>query len=260
MSYRIPVAPTRDPESVEYWLDWLVRDRRLIPIAGVTAPTCDTCRGAVTLNDSGEPWRRCYPCNVGNSVRRHLAGLVSITYSTARSFEPLVAYFKDEGETWLGLPLGSLLFDFLQRHLSHIERTFGTMDYWTTVPSHPATRQGWDHMKDIPQRVHGWESLGPWNLDLLRKTRAEDRANRRVDPAAYQASRHVKRQSVLLIDDTFTTGATLCSAAAALRNRGAREVVGLTLGRQIRANYGTARDILEEQRAKDFDFNTCILE
>lgn len=58
-----------------------------------------------------------------------------------------------------------------------------------------------------------------------RKTNVQD---------AFQAdSGHVWRKSVLLIDDVATTGATLNSCAAALRDAGAINVYGLTLARSL---------------------------
>ncbi len=41
----------------------------------------------------------------------------------------------------------------------------------------------------------------------------------------------VEGHAVLLVDDLFTTGATLSACAAALTDAGAREVFGVTVGR-----------------------------
>jgi len=43
----------------------------------------------------------------------------------------------------------------------------------------------------------------------------------------------IEGQSVLLVDDVFTTGATISACAAALRGAGAREVLALTLARPL---------------------------
>jgi len=59
-----------------------------------------------------------------------------------------------------------------------------------------------------------------------------DRAARiRNLDGAFAASPRVAGQRVLLIDDVFTTGATVHAAAAALRRAGARQVVVLTAAR-----------------------------
>lgn len=48
---------------------------------------------------------------------------------------------------------------------------------------------------------------------------------------AFWANNKVAERSVLLIDDVYTTGATLSSAAFALRRAGARSVAGFTLAK-----------------------------
>ena len=51
------------------------------------------------------------------------------------------------------------------------------------------------------------------------------------------ASQTLENQRVLLIDDVFTTGATLRECARALRKNGASQVGALTLARQIEADF-----------------------
>ena len=56
------------------------------------------------------------------------------------------------------------------------------------------------------------------------------RSDRLADPPTVWATQDCPRQ-VLLIDDVWTTGATLSACAGALRERGSRRVVSLTLAR-----------------------------
>jgi ComF family protein len=49
--------------------------------------------------------------------------------------------------------------------------------------------------------------------------------------AAFSCSKELARQNVLLIDDVCTTGATLDACAAAMKEKGATSVWGLTLAR-----------------------------
>lgn len=68
---------------------------------------------------------------------------------------------------------------------------------------------------------------------------------------------------VLLVDDTFTGGAHLQSAATALVAGGAEVIAALVLGRVIDTSserYPEKRELWERQRRTRFDFGTCCLE
>ncbi len=67
------------------------------------------------------------------------------------------------------------------------------------------------------------------------------RARRRNVRGAFKVARKeaVKGRTVLLIDDVFTTGATISACARALKRAGARKVLVLTLARVVRAGTTT---------------------
>jgi ComF family protein len=56
---------------------------------------------------------------------------------------------------------------------------------------------------------------------------------RQVNVAGAFTSSPVRGQSLVLVDDVFTTGATLIAAAAALRSAGADRVYGVTFARAM---------------------------
>ena len=72
----------------------------------------------------------------------------------------------------------------------------------------------------------------PWVRLAL--ARGDDPAARDPDPGRFAAER-VTGASVLLLDDTWTSGASATSAAAALRLAGARSVAVIVLGRHLDA-------------------------
>lgn len=191
-----------------------------MPVAGVLQPTCAMCLRPSQVDAEGRAYRRCYKCEF--SVQNYLDGFVPISYSLPYGLEPLIADFKDANARWLARPLGCLLDYFIRLHLSHLEAAFGAFDAVTVVPSHTATRDGFDHMKELAAQVAG--TLGPtWDGEVLTRVRPS-RAGRQVQPGDYQASLREDHHRVLLIDDTFTTGATIASASGALRAAGARVV------------------------------------
>jgi ComF family protein len=78
---------------------------------------------------------------------------------------------------------------------------------------------------------------GTVNTDLLRRAR-DTRTQTALTPEARQvnvagafAATGRPPASVVLVDDVFTTGATLCAAAAALREAGAERVEAVTFAR-----------------------------
>ena len=56
---------------------------------------------------------------------------------------------------------------------------------------------------------------------------------RDLDPERFEAPRPVTGAAVLLLDDTWTSGGTMQSAAVALKRAGARSVAAVVLGRHV---------------------------
>jgi ComF family protein len=55
----------------------------------------------------------------------------------------------------------------------------------------------------------------------------------RNDPSARDSSFRVSHSTLVLVDDVFTTGATLTAAARALQDAGARSIMAVTFGRAV---------------------------
>jgi adenine/guanine phosphoribosyltransferase-like PRPP-binding protein len=75
------------------------------------------------------------------------------------------------------------------------------------------------------------------------------------------AGRNVKDAGVIVIDDTWTTGATAQSAACALTRAGAHVVAIVPVGRLIttKPDYEES-EWWREQQAQPFEFRVCCVE
>ena len=114
------------------------------------------------------------------------------------------------------------------------------------VPLHARRllRRGYDQAALLARTLGAATGLR-LDLGLLRRTRATRRqvglseAQRQANVAgAFSVLRPVTADTVVLIDDVFTTGATACAAATALLEHGTRVVEVLTLARVVGWRWG----------------------
>jgi ComF family protein len=112
-----------------------------------------------------------------------------------------------------------------------------TINIVTPVPIHPERRaeRGYNQAELLAR--HFCRATGlRLEADALRRTRhtrqqvglnAQERLENVAD--AFEAARSMRGETVLLVDDVYTTGATLHSCADAARMAGARDVYALAL-------------------------------
>ena len=66
---------------------------------------------------------------------------------------------------------------------------------------------------------------------------------------------------MLLIDDTYTSGATVQSAASALQMAGAKVVAVVVVGRYVKPDFNYRTQALwDEVSSEVFSFGSCCLE
>lgn len=139
--------------------------------------------------------------------------------------------------------LAALLAVFLANHRDCV----GDFDSVTGVPS-PA-RCAPD---EIITRVR---ALLDAHVLALEATDAGTKADLRPD--RFRVGRSVEGERVLLLDDTFTSGATLFSAAAALRQAGAVVVGPVVIGRHVQPSWPTSEALLGWLRGRRWDETRC---
>lgn len=224
--------------------------------AAAHAPRCSTCW---TFVDRG--FDRCYVCaNQPNA----LAAVLPVAYSVGgEQYHRALRAYKDghseQVRRRLTAQLAAVLWRFLRRHEDHVAAAAGVegFDVITVVPSHSVERdEARGQLRDLVGRLCGQTRE---RYERLLQPTDGGGAERRIDPGRYRAGRKVDGERVLLVDDTWTTGSRAQSAAVALRDAGAREVVLVVLGRHINRGFG-ANDRWLRELPRTFDWSRCVFD
>jgi orotate phosphoribosyltransferase len=105
---------------------------------------------------------------------------------------------------------------------------------------------------DLVGPTHGRYQL------LLTRSEA-DIPPRTVDRDRFKSLRKLEGEAVLVIDDTWTTGASAQSAAAALRRAGSGPVGAVVIGRHINPEWDDNDRRLSALQEQPFDWSRCAL-
>jgi hypothetical protein len=204
-------------------------------------------------------YARCLACARADN---QLAAMVPISYSVAgeQLHQALLGYKRLTGRVARRLEreLGAVLWRFLELHEPCVAKAAGVerFEVVTTVPSGDRDRD-----LDHPMRGMVGELVGPTHdRHRLLLTRSElDAPARTTSPHKFKALRRLEGEPVLLIDDTWTTGASAQSAAAAIRAAGAGPVAAVVIGRHINREWGENDRRLRELEQQPFDWERCAL-
>jgi predicted phosphoribosyltransferase len=213
---------------------------------------CDRC---FNLTDG---YNRCYACTHQPAV---LDAIAPISYSVAHEqlHHALASYKRLSGEVArrLCLQLAAVLWRYLANHERCLVRAAGipAFDLVTTIPSGNTSRD--DHH---PLRTIVGEIVAPTRdrYERLLRRSAVAVEHRRFDGSKFEALRPIRDASVLLVDDTWTTGANAQSAAAALRSAGAESVAVVVIGRHVNRDWRENDHRLKALTAP-FDWAACAL-
>jgi hypothetical protein len=184
--------------------------------------------------------------------------MVAISYSVGGEYlHHILADYKRAGgpqaeaaaeqvETMLSL--------FLARHEQCVARAAGTagFDLVTTVPSSDPQR---DRRHPLRRIVSSIQETSDRHERLLART-SQPVVARRFSDHRYRTVRPLSGEHVLLIDDTWTTGASVQSAAAALKTAGAGTVSAVVIGRHLNRGWYENDKHLETLQ---FDWSRCAL-
>ncbi len=213
---------------------------------------CATC-----FNLVDQAHARCYACQHGGHA---LAAMLPISYSIGRQqlHFALAGYKRSGGRVsrHLGVELAAMLWRFLDRHEACLAKAAGVdrFELVTTVPSTDPLR---DHEHPLPIVVGELLGLTRTRYERLLHRMEWGTTGRVFDARKFSISRLLCGESVLLIDDTWATGANAQSAAAALRNAGSGPVAALVIGRHVNRDWGQNDRRL--RALPPFDWNVCAL-
>lgn len=233
--------------------DWVAEiEQHMTPVPHRTVDfSCATCHG---FRDG--PQAQCSSCHLTmNQVTQPLDTVVPISMTTGytqlhhilRSYKS--EYTVDTERRLMQVRMSAALTWLLGNH-SHC---LGSWDYLAVVPS---TR------RPPPHPLEAVVGRSPRLRDSLysplevTSTAPEKRLAR---DSGYRTNQTVDGDRVLLIDDTFTSGASLQSAASRLTLDGADVVGAVVFGRFVNPERSNNQEHLETQENQAFDWTTCCL-
>jgi hypothetical protein len=203
-------------------------------------------------------FEHCYSCS---RSELWLAAVVPISYSVGREqlHHALRGYKRFAGEVArrLTIELAAVLWRFIAIHERCLARAAGVPGFGvvTTVPSGDRARDGTHPLR----RIAG-ELVGPvrGRYEPLLRRSALEVPPRQIHIDKFEPTRKLAGEAVLLVDDTWTTGASARSAAAALTGAGAGPVGAVVIGRYLNRAWDE-NDRRLRALARPFDWNRCVL-
>ena len=199
----------------------------------------------------------CYPCG---HQPRHLPGVLPISYSVHfGQLHHALRQYKDGPppvSRRFELELAAVTWRFLEDHEACLARRVrSNFELVTTVPSGERER---DSAHPLPRIA---ASIGPTRDRFERILRRSEKEvlDRTFNPEKFVTTRALDGEPVLLLDDTWTTGASAQSAAAALIAGGASTVALAVIGRHVHEDFRANRERLD-QLPRRFDWDVCAFE
>jgi hypothetical protein len=228
-------------------------------VPAAAAGVCPSCHGCPNPG-----YTRCWSCaNVVSQVSRPCHVVVPISlYEIPSQLHHVMRHYKSgtypaDIQRRFTIQLAALIGHFLAEHGDCIERAAGgPWDIITSVPS--SGQRAGEHPLTIAIGI--LPGFRDQYEQLLRKGCVEVGHNRASDEG-FIVTRKLHGERVLLIDDTFTTGARAQSAASAINLAGGVVVAILAVGRVVNPHFSeTVKEYWDRQRRQPFTFTTCCLE
>jgi hypothetical protein len=241
--------------AIEQYTDPYLAIYRQPPMAGV----CIVCHSG-----PGIGYRTCYSCDATmRQVARPTRNFLPISlYEVQGQFWHMLRYYKDGTQQQQPLLLGTILAAtiarFTARHWSCICSLLGgEPGIVTTVPSTRIVPRPGEHpLVTVVKRISHLSDL--YVSILARGAGAVGHLN--ASDHAFTVTHDVRGQRVLVIEDTFTSGARMQSAASALQLAGTAGLAVVAAGRVIKPSYNENCQLIWDQASRRaFSFDTCCM-
>lgn len=218
------------------------------PLSPESEEVCEVC---LTFTNPG--YDTCFRCG---HTRRFADAVLPISYSQHghQLHDALRSYKRshlEEVRRKHRHELAAVLWRFLRDHEKCLANRVGVTAF-ETVTTVPSSNQS----HPLP-RVAGGIVIGTSEryAETLRRS-SKEVEDRVVDPEKYEPVGKVSG-SVLLIDDTWTSGASAQSAAGALKQAGSGPVGVVVIGRHMNDDPGTTKKRRLEELTAPFDWTHC---
>jgi predicted amidophosphoribosyltransferase len=203
-------------------------------------------------------YERCYACA---HLEQWLGVVAPISYSIGREqlHHALARYKRLTGEVarQLAVQLGAVLWRHLAEHEGCAASAVGAdaFELVTTVPSSDRERDERHPLRWIVGEVV--EPTRRRHERLLRRSSSALGAHE-FSREKFEPLRELRGEPILLIDDTWTTGANAQSAAAALTTAGAGPIAAVVIGRHLNREWHE-NDRRLRGIIRPFDWKRCAL-
>jgi hypothetical protein len=219
--------------------------------AGSPAADCEVCRGPVRPG-----FARCYQCDrhavLGSALLADAVVPISYAIKGTPFADDLWRYKSAPASASARASVLALLVAFLTDHGRCVWQRAGmpTPDRLAVVP----TGAGRPGPHPLLRLVRPYLRLPGCSLALR-----PGRQGRDLDLDRFQVLARPAGASVLLLDDTWVSGASAQSAAAALKLAGARHVAVIVLGRHVNPDDAASAPLLAGLAAARYDPSACAV-
>jgi len=202
-------------------------------------PICLGCRTYLDCDDDVLICTKCMdniPIFGHTFYKTRFFTLMSVTTYENKAVRKLIHYYKYEGFTDALVPLGKLL----ENNLDILRKNIPNDTIVIPIPIHPIRKRkrGFNQAEELAKIVGNYLNLKLDSTSLTRIRNTDQQIKIGSDKKRYENIKgcfgitdnlDMKGKTVLLVDDVYTSGATINEAVKVLRKAHAKEIIGIVV-------------------------------